>query len=71
MADAGSDDRSFEELVGELENVVRRMAGTDIGIEEAADLYEKARAIHDAAAKRLEAVEARIAELAAPEDSAE
>jgi len=61
------DARSFEEVVAELEDVVRRMSGTDIGIEEAADLYEKARALHDAAAARLEAVEARIAELADPE----
>lgn len=58
------DPRSFEEVVAELEDVVRRMSATDIGIEEAADLYEKARALHDAAAARLEAVEARIAELA-------
>lgn len=57
------DPRSFEDIVSELEDVVRRMSGTDIGIEEAADLYEKARGLHDAAAARLEAVEARIAEL--------
>ena len=62
--------RSFEEIVAELEDVVRRMSGTDIGIEEAADLYEKARALHEAAAARLEAVEARIAELA-DDDGAE
>ena len=60
MAD---DPRSFEQLMAELEDVVRRMSGTEIGIEEAADLYEKARTLHDAAAARLEAVEARIAEL--------
>lgn len=56
--------RSFEDVVTELEDVVRRMSATDLGIEEAADLYEKARSLHDAAAARLEAVEARIAELA-------
>ena len=60
MAD---DQRSFEQLMAELEDVVRRMSGTEIGIEEAADLYEKARTLHHAAAARLEAVEARIAEL--------
>ena len=58
------DSRSFEDVVTELEDVVRRMSATDIGIEQAADLYEKARSLHDAAAARLEAVEARIAELA-------
>lgn len=64
-----TDKRSFEEVVSELEDVVRRMSGADIGIEEAADLYEKARSLHDAAAARLEAVEARIAELS--DDKAE
>ena len=65
----GAAKRSFEDVVSELEDVVRRMAGTDIGIEEAADLYEKARNLHEAAAARLDAVEARIAELAGdPED---
>ena len=63
------DERSFEEVVTELEDVVRRMSGTDIGIEEAADLYERARLLHEVAAARLASVEARIAELA--EDSAE
>jgi exodeoxyribonuclease VII small subunit len=64
------DPRSFEQIVSELEDVVRRMSGTDIGIEEAADLYEKARGLHDAAAARLEAVEARIAELSEGEPPA-
>ena len=67
--DSTTDKRSFEEVVSELEDVVRRMSGADIGIEEAADLYEKARSLHDAAAARLEAVEVRIAELS--DDEAE
>lgn len=67
--DGPGGERSFEEIVAELEDVVRRMSGTEIGIEEAADLYEKARHLHEVAAARLESVEARIAELAeeAPE----
>lgn len=63
------DQRSFEEIVAELEDVVRQMSGADIGIEQAADLYEKARGLHDAAAARLEAVEARIAELSDAEEA--
>ena len=59
-----SDDRSFEDVVTDLEDVVRRMSGTDIGIEEAAELYERARQLHEIAAARLASVEARIAELA-------
>lgn len=55
---------TFEEVVAELEEVIAKMSAPDIGIEAAADLYEKARALHGAAAERLDAVEARIAELA-------
>lgn len=67
--DGPGGERSFEDIVAELEDVVRRMSGAEIGIEEAADLYERARSLHDVAAARLESVEARIAELAedAPE----
>ena len=60
-----SDERSFEDVVTELEDVVRRMSGTEIGIEEAAELYERARRLHEVAAARLASVEARIAELGA------
>jgi exodeoxyribonuclease VII small subunit len=37
------DAKSFESIVAELENVVRQMSAGDIGIEEAAGLYEEAR----------------------------
>jgi exodeoxyribonuclease VII small subunit len=57
------DAKSFESIVAELENVVRQMSAGDIGIEEAAGLYEEARDLHQAASDRLDAVEARIAEL--------
>jgi len=58
---------TFEEVVAELEEVVRRMSAPDIGIEAAADLYEQARALHDAATARLEEVEKRIVDLTTPE----
>ncbi|MDQ3757944.1 MAG: exodeoxyribonuclease VII small subunit [Actinomycetota bacterium] len=58
---------TFEELVEQLEGLTARMAGGDIGIEEAADLYERARVLHGLAEERLRRVQERIEELAAPE----
>ena len=54
---------TFEELVGALERVAARLAGGDLGIEAAADLYEQAELLHGAAQERLSAVEARIERL--------
>lgn len=63
--DARDSDATFEEVVGELEEVVRRMGAPDIGIEEAAGLYERARELHESAVARLDDVEKRIAEITA------
>lgn len=64
-ADHGSEfsGRTFEELVTELERVASAMDRGDIGIEEAADLYERAAALHSAATQRLAGVQQRLAEL--------
>jgi exodeoxyribonuclease VII small subunit len=55
--------RTFEDLVGELETVAAAMDRGDIGIEEAADLYSRAAALHAAAHDRLTAVQSRLATL--------
>jgi exodeoxyribonuclease VII small subunit len=55
--------RKFEDLVGELETVAAAMDRGDIGIEEAADLYSRASALHAAAHDRLTAVQERLATL--------
>jgi exodeoxyribonuclease VII small subunit len=60
------DDRTFEQLVASLEELTERMASGDIGIEEAADLYERAQALHALAAERLQRVEQRIEQLTPP-----
>jgi exodeoxyribonuclease VII small subunit len=57
---------TFEQLVDELESMTRRMAAGDIGIEEAAALYERAGELHALAAERLEKVRERIDRLAQP-----
>ena len=57
------DKLTYEELVAALEELTERMASGSIGIEEAAELYERAGALHAAAAARLAAVQERIDKL--------
>lgn len=51
---------TYEQLVEALEALVERLAGEDVGIEEAADLYEQASRVHDLAAERLARVRERV-----------
>jgi exodeoxyribonuclease VII small subunit len=57
---------TFEQLVAALEGLTDRLASGQIGIEEAADLYEQAEALHALATERLAKVQARIEALGAP-----
>ena len=57
---------TFEELVAALELLTARLSSGEIGIEAAADLYEQAELLHEAAQRRLDAVEARIGRLRPP-----
>ena len=54
---------TYEQLVEALEDVTRRMADGQIGIEEATDLYERAKHLHDLATERLDRVKERIENL--------
>ncbi len=54
---------SFEELVDRLEALTAQLADGGIGIERAADLYERAQRLHAAATARLETVARRISDL--------
>ena len=54
---------TFEELVDRLEALTAQLADGGIGIERAADLYERAQRLHAAATARLEAVARRIDDL--------
>jgi exodeoxyribonuclease VII small subunit len=54
---------TYEQLVERLEAITRQMAAGDIGIEEAADLYEEAGRLHALAAERLARVQERIDKL--------
>ena len=60
---------TFEELVATLESLTERMASGQIGVEEAADLYEEAERLHRLASERLARVQARIDARAAGRES--
>ena len=50
----------YEALVELLERLTRQMASGEVGIEEAARLYEQAGLVHAAAVERLETVSSRL-----------
>jgi exodeoxyribonuclease VII small subunit len=59
------DGRTFEQLMAELEAVTERLATGELGIEAAADLYERAERLHAQATARLAQVQARVEALTA------
>ena len=66
-ADATEPQRAtFEELMAELEDITSKLAAGDLGIEAAADLYERASRLHALATERLEQVKARVEGLTGP-----
>lgn len=58
---------TFEELMAELEETTARLAAGDLGIEAAADLYERAERLHAQATERLSQVRSRVEGLARPD----
>jgi exodeoxyribonuclease VII small subunit len=58
-------ERTFEDLMADLESITERLAAGDLGIEAAADLYERAEQLHALATERLTQVKARVEGLAA------
>jgi exodeoxyribonuclease VII small subunit len=69
VGDDELDAMTYEQLVEALEAITTRMAEGDIGIEEVADLYERAGRLQAHAAARLERVRVRIEGLAGGEAS--
>ncbi len=57
---ADDDDRTFEELISELEQVTELLATGEVGIEAATDLYERAQRLHALASQRLARVQERV-----------
>jgi exodeoxyribonuclease VII small subunit len=54
---------TFEQLLERLEQLTGRLASGEVGIEEAADVYEEAGRVYAAARDRLAAVQERIEKL--------
>lgn len=61
---------TYEQIVERLEAITDQLGRGEIGIEEAATLYEEAGRLHAEASARLARVETRIAELRATSDPA-
>ena len=66
MSTSESGEPTFEELMAELEQVTAQLAAGEIGIEAAADLYERAERLHARASDRLEQVRSRVERLTSP-----
>jgi exodeoxyribonuclease VII small subunit len=63
-----SDERSFEELQRELEEVVTRLERGDVPVDEAIALFRRGEELYKACVERLQGAEVRIEELA-PQDA--
>ena len=64
-----SDDRSFEDLQRELEEIVARLERGDVPVDEAIALFRRGEEVYKACVERLQSAELRIEELAPPEAS--
>jgi len=62
-----SDDRSFEELQRELEEIVARLERGDVPVDEAIALFRRGEEVYKACVARLQSAELRIEELS-PDD---
>jgi exodeoxyribonuclease VII small subunit len=62
-----SDERSFEELQRELEDVVARLERGDVPVDDAIALFRRGEELYRACVARLEVAELRVEELTAPE----
>ena len=65
-----SDDRSFEELQRELEEIVTRLERGDVPVDEAIELFRRGEELYKACAERLRGAELQIEELAPETPSA-
>lgn len=59
-----TDERSFEELQRELEDVVARLERGNVPVDEAIELFERGEQLYAACAERLRRAELRLEELA-------
>jgi exodeoxyribonuclease VII small subunit len=62
------EERTFEELRRELEEIVGTLERGEVGVDEAIDLWQRGEALHRRCAQLLDAAEARIEELSTGAD---
>jgi len=62
-----SDERSFEEIQRELEDVVARLERGDVAVDDAIALFRRGEELFRACVERLQGAELRIEELAPPD----
>ena len=62
-----TDDRSFEELQKELEDIVARLERGDVAVDDAIALFRRGEELYKACVERLQGAELRIEELSASE----
>ena len=62
-----TDERSFEELQKELEDIVARLERGDVAVDDAIALYRKGEELYKTCVERLQGAELRIEELSASE----
>ena len=65
-----SEERSFEDLQRELEDVVSRLEKGDVAVDEAIALFRRGEELFRPCSERLRAAELRIEELVPPSDGA-
>ena len=63
-----SQERSFEELQRELEEIVTRLERGDVPVDEAIELFRRGEEVYKACVERLQGAELRIEELAPATD---
>ena len=64
-----SDERPFEDLQRELDEIVARLERGDVPVDDAVALFGRGEELYRACVARLEAAELRIEELAPPDAS--
>ena len=65
-----SDDRSFEELQKELEDIVARLERGEVAVDDAIALFRRGEELYKKCVERLQGAELRIEELASPDTAA-
>ena len=62
-----SEQRSFEDLQRELEEIVTRLERGDVPVDEAIELFRRGEELYKASVERLKGAELQIEELGAPD----